>query len=339
VHCVIVGFTRDLGKAKPRLFDHSPDAPATERQVTTINAYLVEGPNVFITKRSKPLVAGLPDAIFGNMPRDDGNLVVTPDEYDEVHADPVARKYLRPFIGAEELLHGKERWCLWLTALDPEDLQRSTVLRDRVNAVRRFRSRSTAASTRKMAQTPHLFGQRPALHTKPYLVIPRISSELREYYPVRRVEPGVIASDATFTAVDPDGLLFPIISSAMFMSWQSTVGGRLKSDLRFSNTIVWNNLPIPVLDGDTRSALIHAGEAIERVRDAYRGRTLADLYRPGTMPTDLRAAHGEVDSLVDRAFGAGRRTSALAERQRLLFECYEQLTAPIMVASARGTRH
>ena len=338
VHCVIVGFTRHLGKARARLFDHATDSMGNERQVETINAYLVEGPNVFITKRSRPLVPGLPEATFGNMPRDDGNLVVLPQEYDEVHRDPVARKYLRSFIGAEELLHGKERWCLWLTALDPEDLHRSSILRDRVDAVRRFRLKSTAASTRKMAQTPHLFGQRPALYTKPYLVIPGVSSELREYYPVRRVAPTTITSNAAFTAGDPDGILFPIISSAMFMAWQSTVGGRLESRLRFSNTIVWNNLPIPVLDAGSREAIINAGKAIEVARDAHPNRTLADLYRPEGMPADLRAAHDEVDKLVDHAFGAGRRSPELVERQRLLFEAYQALAAPLASTTGRGNR-
>ncbi|WP_277455368.1 DNA methyltransferase [Janibacter sp. DB-40] len=326
VHCVIVGFTTVLGKTKPRLFDHAPDAHAADRRVNTINAYLVEGPNVFITKRSRPLVAGLPEATFGNMPRDDGNLVVLPNSFDEVHRDPVARKYLRPFIGAEELLNGKKRWCLWLTALDPEDLHRSSILQDRVNAVRRFRLKSTAASTHKMAETPHLFGQRPALYTQPYLVIPRVSSELRDYYPVCRVDSGVIASDATFTAADPDGLLFPIISSAMFMAWQSTVGGRLESRLRFSNTIVWNNLPIPTFSPETRQALIAAGKALEVAREAYPDRTMSDLYRTTSMPADLRGAHDDVDAIVDGAFGARGATPTLEERQRLLFKAYEETT-------------
>lgn len=338
VHCVIVGFTKDLGKTKPRLFDHAADTSKSDRQVGTINAYLVKGPNVFITKRSKPLDPDLPEATFGNMPRDDGNLVVLPDEYDEVHSDRVARKYLRPFIGAQELLQGKARWCLWLTDLAQDDLDRSSIIRERVEAVRKFRLMSTAASTRKMAQTPHLFGQRPALYTKPYLVIPRVSSELREYYPVRRVDADVIASDAAFTAGDPDGILFPLISSAMFMAWQVTVGGRLKSDLRFSNTIVWNNLPFPELEDTKRDAIIQGGKAIELARDNYQDRTLAELYRPEAMPADLRAAHNRVDVLVDQAFGAGKRRPGLVERQHLLFEAYQGLAARMTPLPDRGHR-
>lgn len=289
-------------------------------------------------KRSKPLVPGLPEATFGNMPRDDGNLVVLPEEYDVVYRDPVARKYLRPFIGAQELLHGKKRWCLWLTALDPEDLRRSAILQDRVDAVRRFRMKSSAASTRQMAQTPHLFGQRPALYTEPYLVIPGISSELREFYPVRRVGPDTITSNAAFTAGDPDGILFPIVSSAMFMAWQATVGGRLESRLRFSNTIVWNNLPIPTFSPETRQALITAGKTLEIAREVHPDRTLADLYRPVAMPANLRQAHDHVDSIVDKAFGASGTTPTLAQRQRLLFEAYQELDRSLTLPTQGGRR-
>jgi hypothetical protein len=326
VHCVIVGFSKNLTGATPRLFEHPLNGPGTERQVATINAYLVDGPNVFVNKRSQPLAPGLPEATFGNMPRDKGHLIVLPIDYAAVHSDGVARRYLRPFIGAEELLYGKERWCLWLTELDPTDLNRSVILRTRVDAVRRFRLQSSASSTRQMAQTPHLFGQRPALYTEPYLVIPRVSSELRHYYPIRRVAPDVIASDATFTAGDPTGLLFAVISSAMFVAWQATVGGRLKSDLRFSNTIVWNNLPLPALNAATRDAIIAAGKTVEAARDLCSDRTLADLYRPEVMPDELRRAHRELDAAVDKAFGGRGENPSLAERQHVLFQRYAELT-------------
>ncbi len=256
------------------------------------------------------------------MPRDDGNLIVTQDEYAEAAADPFARKYLRPFLGAEELLHGKQRWCLWLVDADRVDLERSPLLRHRIAAVQRFRLASSASSTRKMASTPHLFGQRPAQHQQPYLVIPGVSSELRDYYPVRRVDPAVIASNATFTASDPSGLLFSVISSSMFMAWQSAVGGRLKSDLRFSNTIVWNNFPLPSLSDRQRSAVIAAGQAVESTRAAHPQRTLASLYQRGSMPPDLLAAHRELDRAVDEAFGLAEVDATEVGRQGALFKRY-----------------
>ena len=156
--------------------------------------------------------------------------------------------------------------------------------------------------------------------------------------PVRRVNSDVIASDATFTAGDPTGLLFAVISSAMFMAWQATVGGRLESRLRFSNTIVWNNLPLPDLGDAARRNVIEAGRSVEEARDRHPQRTLADLYRPETMPADLREAHRILDVAVDNAFGARGTTPTLEERQRVLFQRYEHLTGPLMTTGTGSGR-
>ncbi len=325
VHCVIVGFDR-APRADAALYESGSVAGGGPLRVDEINAYLVPAPAVFVTKRSAPLAQGLPEATFGNMPRDDGQLIVTLDEYPSVMEDPVARKYVRPFLGAEELLHGKQRWCLWLVGADPADLVRSPVLKARISAVRHFRLASSASSTRQMAATPHLFGQRPALHVQPYLVIPGVSSELRDFYPVRRVEPEVIASNATFTASDPTGLLFAVISSSMFMAWQASVGGRLKSDLRFSNTIVWNNLPLPRLTEQQRAGLVEAGRSLEAARAAHPDRTLASLYQRGAMPADLAGAHADLDRFVDESFDLTEGATT-AQRQRVLFTRYAELSA------------
>ena len=327
VHCVIIGFTRS-STPRPRLFDHREGVEAVEgREVRTINAYLVDGPNVLIEKRSKPLSMELSETTFGNMPRDDGNLIVEPADYAEVAEDPVAAKYLRPFRGSTEVLNNKQRWCLWLTELDPRDAKQSRILADRIDRVRDFRLKSSASSTRQMADTPHLFGQRPALHDRPYIVIPRVASDNRPYFAVQLVEPEVIASDATFTAPDPDGFLFAIISSAMFITWQRTVGGRLKSDLRFSSTIVWNNLPLPRVDPVLREDIIRAGERVRDARALYPQRSLAQLYAPGAMVAELAEAHAQLDALVDRAFGASETCTTELERQAILFEKYQELTS------------
>lgn len=329
VHCVIVGFTRDAD-GRARLFDLKEGSGVVETDPKSINAYLVDAPNVFVVKRPAPLSPGLPQATFGNMARDDGNLIVDAEEHDQFAADPVAAKYLRPFLGSEEVLNGKSRWCLWMTDLDPIDLKRSSLLEARVSAVRDFRLKSSASSTRQMAKTPHLFGQRPALHSKPYVIIPRVSSEGRRYYAVRLVTPDVIASDATFTAADPTGYLFAIISSSMFMTWQRTVGGRLKSDLRFSNTIVWNNLPLPGVDANLRAEIIAAGQLVRAIRNIKPDKSLAQHYLPNAMDAQLIAAHDHLDDLVDRAFGAKATCKTEAERQKILFARYGELTAPLL---------
>jgi hypothetical protein len=323
VHCVIVGFTRDE-KARPRLFDYSLDEVRCT-EATRINAYLVDGPNVLIRKRMQPLCPDLPPVTFGNMPRDGGNLIVENDAYDSVMRDEIAARFVRRYMGSEELLHNKHRWCLWLVDATPEEIARSPELARRVAAVKEFRQRSTAASTRQMAQTPHLFGQRPALHNAPYVVIPRVSSEQRLYMPVMHVGPEVIASDATFTAPDPTGYLFALISSAAFMSWQRTVGGRLKSDLRFSNTIVWNNFPVPVADGQHRARIIACGELVRDARAKSPELSLAQLYDPQRMSAALVAAHQELDHEVDELFGLAPNGVSEYQRQKILFDAYAKL--------------
>lgn len=324
VHCVIIGFARS--SATRRLFDDSMPAGRRERAVDSINGYLVDGPKVFAHKRSTPLSARLPEATFGNMPRDNGNLIVEPHQYDEVESDALARKYLRPYMGSEEALHDKPRWCLWLEGSDPADLRRSRILSDRLAKVREFRLASSASSTRQMAQTPHLFGQRPALYTQPYLIIPRVCSELRPFYAVRRVGSEVIASDATFTAADPDGILLGVISSSMFMAWQRTVGGRLESRLRFSNTIVWNNLPLPKLTAKSRSEIGEAARVLQNARDET-GMSLAKMYAPGAMRPALEAAHNSLDEIVDLAFGADAPCSTELDRQTVLFARFVELSS------------
>lgn len=323
VHCVIIGFAR--APKTQRLFDSSMPSGRQERRVTGINGYLVDGPKVFARKRTTPLSPDLPTATFGNMPRDDGNLIVEVAQHEEVAADPIAKKYLRPYMGSEEVLHSKPRWCLWLAGADPADLKLSRTLQERVDRVRQFRLDSSAASTRQMAQTPHLFGQRPALHTQPYLAIPRISSETRAFYPVLRVGPEVIPSDQTFTAADPDGILLGIISSSMFITWQRTIGGRLESRLRFSNTIVWNNLPLPPLKEKIRTDIGNAARVLQEARDDL-GMSLAKMYAPGAMEPSLMAAHESLDAIVDLAFGAQEPCTTELDRQTVLFARFVEMT-------------
>ncbi|MBB0998129.1 GcrY protein, partial [Dietzia maris] len=186
VHCVIVGFTRDRS-AKPELWDY-PDVRGrpTPRSVSTgINAYLVDGPNVLVTKAAAPISPEVGRTVYGSKPTDDGNLIVEVDEYDEVMADPIAAKYVHQFVGARELLRGEDRWCLWLDGMNPADASRSQILKTRIERVRDFRSASRAASTRDFAQFPHLFRQR-AKQDLPYVCIPRHVSENRRYFPVAK---------------------------------------------------------------------------------------------------------------------------------------------------------
>ncbi|WP_144836001.1 DNA methyltransferase [Kocuria rosea] len=326
VHCTIVGFDRN-SKPSARLFSYSDlrGAPA-EQPARTINGYLVDGPNVLVEQRREPLSPGLPPATFGNMPRDGGYLVVTEEDYAEVAADPIASKYLHLFVGARELVRRENRWCLWLVNLDPADVGRSRILRDRLAAVREFRQASSAASTRGMAATPHLFGQRSQPDTD-YVCLPSVVSERRPYFTVARLPASTIASNLVYKADDPDGYLFAVASSSMFITWQKTVGGRLKSDLRFSNTIVWNNLPLPATTELTRQKIIDAGHGVEEARNLHPERSLADHYNALAMDPQLIKAHDKLDAVVDRAFGAKRTCTTEKERQEILFARYAELTS------------
>lgn len=327
VHCVITGF--DKGERAPatlytyRSLDREPAAVPARH----INGYLLDAPHVTITPRSQPLSRVLPACRFGSMPNDGGgNLVVEANDYAAVSADAVAAKYLRPFRMGRELLHNLNRWCLWMADdFDPVDLTRSAILRNRVAAVRESRLDSRREATRKLAGTPYLFGEirQPS---GPYVAIPAVVSSTRLFYTAAHLPQTVIAGNKLFTADDPDGFLFGIISSSMFITWQKSVGGRLKSDLNFSNTFVWNNLPLPDVPDRVRTQVIEAGTGVLAARERHPERSLADMYNPLAMDPALLKAHTVLDHAVDKAFGATRTLSSNTQRLSLLFKRYVELT-------------
>lgn len=339
VHCVITGFTRSKVSEKSRtvrVFDYDWSTRRTVEQepVHALNAYLVEGPNVLVEKRSTPLSSQLPLTYFGSKPVDGGNLIVEVEDYPTVTADPVATRYLRPFRMGKELVRGLDRWCLWLEDASEEEIASSPVLNARVEANRGWRSsQPQKGDAYKLRDIPHLMRPNKARPLEPYVGIPRVVSDNRPYYTVKPLSPEVIAGDKVYTAIDPDGFLFAVISSSMFITWQRAVGGRLKSDLSFSNTVVWNNFPLPEISEERRQKIIAAGRKVLAAREAIEERagepvSLADMYASlATMDPALRAAHDELDSAVDVAFGASRRCSSDAKRLEILFERYQELTA------------
>ncbi len=325
VHCVIVGFTRDRG-AKQRLWDY-PDIKGEPAELTVdqgVNAYLVDGPYALVNKRSTPLSPTLNPVGYGSKPVDGGYLVSKAGTALPNH-DPVAMKYVRRFLGAQELLHGVDRWCFWLNDLSPSDLKQSAVLKETLKNVAAFRSASKKAATQKDAATPALFSEIRQPETD-YLCIPSVVSETRRYFTAQRLAADVISSNLVFTAEDPDGLQFGLISSSMFITWQKTVGGRLKSDLRFANTLTWNTFPVPELDEKTRERIIKAGQKVLDARALHPERSLAEHYNPLAMSPELVKAHDALDREVDKAMGAPRKLTSERQRQELLFANYAKLT-------------
>lgn len=326
VHCVIVGFSRD-DEIAPRLFDY-PDRkrePVEIKPAIGVNAYLVDGPDVLVTTRTKPMARDVPEVRAGSKAVDWGFLTIEDqDEHDRLIADPVVSKFVRPFLGGKELINGIGRWCLWLEDVTQADIKASSELRERIRKVKELREASDKTATRRAADTPHLFGERyqPMV---PYLGIPQTFSENRLYATAARLDERTIASMKLFTCADPDGFAFALISSSMFITWQKTVGGRLKSDPSFSNTLVWNNLPLPPLDRAVRQDIIEAGKGVLGARARNPDWTLAQHYEPLSMRPELLSAHRELDRLVDRAFGAGRGHMTEFKRQSVLFDRYAEM--------------
>lgn len=326
VHVSIVGFDKE-STPKPTLWTY-PEGGAgegTPQVVSRINPYLVpDTPMVLVSGRSKPLSTSMPIVEAGSKPTDGGFLIVGPDEIGDVERDPIAAQYLRRYVGAKELLHNKDRWCLWLPTASSAEIEASPILRDRVAEVRKFRLSSKKAATRKKAATPHVFDERRQPETN-YLAIPSVVSGLREYFTVAYFGPDVVSSNLNYVAADPDGFGFGIFSSGMFIAWMRAIGGRMKSDLRFSNTFTYNTFPLPAVSERQRAAVIQAARGVIEARAEHPEASLADLYAPGAVPKNLLDAHRAVDDVVDRIFDLTPGASE-ADRQRLLFRRYAKLT-------------
>lgn len=286
---------------------------------------------------ARPLNPQLGEVAYGNTPVDGGWLTVYPEEYEEVMADPIAARYVKKYVGARELLHNEERYCLWLADVKTGDVGTSTVLRKRVEGVRAFRAQSKAASTREAASNPHLF-QQIAQPSTSYLCIPTHIPESRPYLLASRFGPEVVTSNANFLTADADGFMFAIISSTMFIMWQHAVGRRIGSDQRFNKLLTWNTFPLPPTDMDARRRIIAAGEEVLAERQRQPDLCLADLYAPTTMLSELVDAHRALDRQVDQLFGLRLRQATELERQDVLCARYQQITAPLVADMTNGRK-
>lgn len=322
VTVVIVGFSENPRPKRAVLYDYA-DAKGdpAERDVARINWYLTEAEDVYPAKRRRPLKAGLPLATQGSKPWDGGHLLVSADELPAVQADPIASKYLRRFLQARGLLHGEERWCLWLVDAPPGDLRDSQILRQRLAAVRAVRLEAKTASVRDAAATPALFTQRRQ-PTTTYLAFPEVSSQHRRYIPAAYLEPELIAGNKLIVWPKADLWLFGMLQSAMFMAWVKAMAGRMKTDISISPDLTYCTFPFPEI-GTRRAPIEAAAQHVLEVRASHRQATLGELYDPLAMPPDLFAAHRALDRAVDAIYGRGRfddlkRLSRLLERYETL---------------------
>ena len=325
VHVVIVGFGK-FEATKKTIYDYEADSEEPLRiNVTRINGYLTNGVVVAIKNRSTPL-CDVPEIRFGNQPIDGGHFLLDRTERDELLGQcPQARPFIRPYLGAHEFIQGGRRWCLWLVDIEPAMLRQMRPVMDRVEKVRQFRLSSKRPATRDLAATPSLFAFISHPRT-PYLFIPSVSSERRSYIPIGFLRPTTIASNLALIIPNATLYHFGVLGSTIHMAWVRQVCGRLKSDFRYSNKLVYNNYPWPTEATDAlKQAVEKAAQDVLDARAAFPDQTLADLYDPLAMPKALRDAHRALDRAVDRCY---RPQSFDSDRQRVeyLFSLYEKLT-------------
>ena len=318
VHCVIIGFS-DTPTNKPKiLFDNGQAIEAKN-----INGYLIDAPDVFVESRNKAL-CDIPLMTKGSQPTDDGNLIIEADEYDDfITKEPNANKFIRSFVGAQEFLNKKKRWCLWLVGASPSELKALSEVRKRVEAVREFRLKSKKEATRKKADMPTLFDERRASTTE-YIIVPRHSSENRKYIPMGFVNPNIIASDAVLTIPSATLYHFGILESNVHMAWMRAVCGRLEMRYRYSKDIVYNNFPWPSPTTEQQAKIEASAQAILDARALYPDSSLADLYDPTLMPKELLQAHRQNDRAVMAAYGFSTKMTE-SECVAELFKKYAEM--------------
>ena len=342
VHVVIIGLVRrDDEPTVKRLFSYSDvHGNPTESRHDALTPYLFDAGTVVnrhlvVEETSRPL-CNVPQLVIGSKPIDEGNYIFSACErVDFLREEPEARKFMHPFIGTDEFLYNIERWILYLEGASPADLRSMPAVKERISAVRAFRKKSKSPGTQKLGDTPTKFHV-TVVPDRPFLVIPEVSSERRDYVPIGWLWPPVIPSNLVRVLLDADLWHFGILTSAMHMAWLRQIGGRLESRYRYSIGIVYNPFPWPEAADQRRAKIRSLAQTILDTRGQFPDATLADLYDVDSMPPPLRRAHRALDDAVDRLY-RGAAFKGDRDRAEHLFGLYERLVAPI-VAPAAGPR-
>lgn len=298
VHCVVVGFSTAPNNKPRKIFDGDKVTIAAN-----INAYLVDGEDIFVESRNAPLQNFVPQMQFANQPLDDGNYRFTPEEMEDfIKLEPAAQKYFHRWVGAEEFIKGKRRYCLWLGDLTLEEIKKMPLCYERAEAVKTFRLASRRTATKRLAATPTRF-QVENFPTKKYLAVPQTSSERRQYIPIGFLDSSNIASEKLLIIPDATLYHFGVLTSSIHMAWTRATCGRLENRYSYSIAVVYNNFPWCEPSTRQKRRIEETAAEILAVRASFSDWTLARLYDPQTMPADLRDAHKENDLAVALAYG------------------------------------
>jgi hypothetical protein len=293
--------------------------------VSNINPFLIEGENIILDRRSKPL-SQIPQMVYGNKSTDDGQLFLNPNEMNILSTNfPTSKKYIKKLVGSIELIRGIERYCLWIKDEDVEDARNISIINDRLNKVTAFRKLSDAESTRDYAKYPNRFKQ-ITYSNSPSIIVPRVSSERREYIPFGFYDENTVVLDSAQAIYNPELFIFSVICSKMHMVWVNVTAGKLKTDIRYSSAICYNHFPMPPLSISQKKELEQHVSNILDERDMNVGKTLAELYDPDKMPARLREAHRQNDLAVERIYRS-KPFESDEERLAYLFKLYEQMIA------------
>lgn len=343
VHVVIVGLThQDNQPAEKRLFSY-PDIrhEPIESKHEALTAYLFDARSVvnrhLVVRETTAPISPRPTITFGNMPNDDGNLVLSADDRATLIASfPAAKPLIRQLAGAKDYIEGGQRFCLWLVDADPKLIRAIPPIMERLRLNRLYRESSNRKATQKLANFPGLFGEIRQTDS-PYILIPRHSSERREYIPLGFFDSSVIAHDSCLFMPNASLADFGILTSRSHMAWMAQIGGRLESRFRYSIGLVYNTFPWPDSTPVQRTRIENLAQAVLDARATHSTSSLADLYDPDTMPGDLRRAHQALDLVVDRLYRAAPFTSD-RDRVEHLFGRYEALVNPLETKGIKANR-
>ncbi len=331
VTVAIIGISAEP-KTPRRLFSIAEDGETVEKQCEKINAYLVAGKSVFVDKYSKP-IGEISEMLRGNMPYDGGNLLLSPDEVNELQITPEQKKkFIRRIYGSAEFIRGLERYCLWIDDKDLSEARSIPAIAKRLTAVEEMRLASRDKGANDMADRAHQMREMNIGH-KQTIAMPCVSSESRDYLPVGLLDNHSTVTNLAFALFDAPLWNMALIASRIHLVWIATVCGKMKTDFRYSNTMGWNTFPVPKLTEKNKEDLTRCAENILLAREAHFPATIADLYKPDAMPADLRAAHDRNDEVLERIY-IGRRFRNDTERLEKLFELYTKMTAE----AATGTK-